>query len=307
MWSGTVGEHLVAVFDRWVPVLKRKKSRHGWVACSSPHFLADNHDALMRNVKLILWNAAEAQDRALILTTAGYNIDAMLPSGLKSIRLLKENPPDAVIVDLSRLPSQGRDIGLLLRQYKQTRNIPLVFVDGDPIKVERIKELLPDAVFARWTNILSSLGSAIDHPPAQPVKRKSVFDAYAGASLPKKLGIKPGSIVVLACAPRGFKKKLDPLPENVRVTNRPSKARDLTLWFNRSHREFTRMLRPMIAIIGGGRLWIVWPKKSGPLSTDLTQPVVRAAGLSVGLVDYKICSIDETWSALLFTKRKQTL
>jgi CheY-like chemotaxis protein len=261
----------------------------------------------MRNVKLILWNAAEAQGRALLLTASGYKVDAMIPSGLRSIRLLKENPPDAVVIDLSRLPSQGRDIGLLLRQYKQTRNIPLVFVDGDPIKVERIKKLLPDAIFARWTNILSSLKSGIDHPPTQPVKPKSVFDAYAGASLPKKLGIKPGSVVVLACAPHGFKKKLDPLPENVRVTNRPSKARDLTIWFNRSYGEFTRMLRPVIAMIGEGRLWIVWPKKGGPLSTDLTQPIVRAAGLYEGLVDYKICSIDETWSALLFTKRKQTL
>jgi hypothetical protein len=258
----------------------------------------------MRKVKLVFWNAAEAQERALILTAAGYKVDAMIPSSSKFIGLLKENPPDAVVVDLSRLPSQGRDIGLLLRQYKQTRNIPLVFVDGDPIKVESIKRLLPDAVYARWTNILSSLRSGIAHPPAQPVKPKSVFDAYAGASLPKKLGIKPASVVVLACAPRAFKKKLEPLPENVRVTNRPSKARDLTIWFNRSHREFARMLRPMIAMIGDGRLWIVWPKKGGPLSTDLTQPIVRAAGLSEGLVDYKICSIDDTWSALLFTKRK---
>ena len=260
---------------------------------------------LIRNVKLILWNADEAQVRALSLTAAGYKVDAMIPSGLKSIRLLKGHQPDAVVVDLSRLPSQGRDLGLLLRHYKQTRNIPLVFVDGDPFKVERIRKLLPDAIFARWTNILSPLKSAIDHPPAQPVRPKSIFDASVGAPLTKKLGIKPGSVVVLAYAPRGFKKKLEPLPENVRITNRPSNARDLTLWFNRSHRDFTRMLRPMIAMMGDGKLWIAWPKKVGPLSTDLTQPIVRAAGLSEGLVDCKICSIDETWSALLFTKRKQ--
>jgi hypothetical protein len=259
----------------------------------------------MRTVKLILWNAAEAQKRALSLATAGYKVDATIPSGASSLRSFKQSPPDVVVIDLSRLPSQGRDFGLLLRHSKQTRNIPLVFVEGDPIKVEGIRSLLPDAVFARWTNIVSSLKKAIDHPPAQPVAPKSVFDAYAGASLSKKLGIKPGSVVVLACAPRGFKKKLGPLPEHVRVTNRPSKVRSLTLWFNRSQAEFTRMLGPMIAMIGESKLWIVWPKKGGPLSTDLTQPIVRAAGLSVGLVDYKICSIDETWSALLFTKRKK--
>jgi CheY-like chemotaxis protein len=260
----------------------------------------------MKNVKLILWNSEDAQDRALMLTAAGYRIDATIPSSSKSIRLLGENPPDVVVVDLARLPSQGRDIAMLLRQNSRTRNIPLVFVEGDPIKVERVKQLLPDAVFARWTNILSSIRSAMEHPPREPIRPKSVFDAYAGASLPKKLGVKSGSIVVLACAPRGFKKKLDPLPVHVRLTNRPSKVRDLTIWFTRSQRDFIRMLRPMIAMIGEGKLWIVWPKKNGPLSTDLTQPIVRAAGLSEGLVDYKICSIDDTWSGLLFTKRKQT-
>jgi hypothetical protein len=260
----------------------------------------------MRNIKLIHWNSEEAKERTLKLTEGGYGVDSTIPTGLESIQLLGEKPQDAIVIDLSRLPSQGRDFALVLRHHKQTRYIPLVFVDGDPIKVERIRKLLPDAVFARWTNILPSLRKAMDHPPMQPVKPKSVFDAYSGASLPKKLGIKPESVVVLACAPRGFKKKLYPLPEHVRLTNRPSKARDLTIWFNRSHREFSRMLRPMIAMIGEGRLWIAWPKKGGPLSTDLTQPIVRAAGLSEGLVDYKICSIDETWSALLFTKRKRT-
>ncbi len=260
----------------------------------------------MRNIKLILWNAAEAQGRAPVLTNAGYRVDATIPLGSKFVQLLKENPPDAVVVDLSRLPSQGRDIALLLRQYRPTRNIPLVFVDGDPVKVERIKRLLPDAMFARWTNILSSLRRAINHPPEKPVTLKSVFDAYAGTSLAKKLGIKPGAVVVLVCAPRGFKKKLEPLPENVVVTSRRPKARDLTLWFNRSHREFTRTLRPMIAAMRESKLWIAWPKKGGPSSTDLTQSVVRAAGLSEGLVDFKICSIDDTWSALLFKKREKT-
>jgi hypothetical protein len=268
--------------------------------------LTDRNVNFMKTVKLILWNADEARERALLLTTAGYSVDAKIPSGLKSVQLLQENPPDAVVIDLARLPSQGRDIGLLLRQYKQTRNVPLVFVDGDLIKVERIKKLLPDAIYARWTNILSSLKNGIDHPPLDPVRARSVFDAYAGTSLTKKLGIKPRSIVVLACAPRAFKKKLDPLPENVRVTNRPSKSRDLTLWFIRSQKEFNRMLRPMITMIGNGRVWIVWPKKNGPLSSNLTQPIIRAAGLSQGLVDYKICSIDDAWSALLFTKRKLT-
>ncbi len=55
---------------------------------------------------------------------------------------------------------------------------------------------------------------------------------------------------------------------------------------------------------GGGALWIVWPKKTSGLATDLTQTIVRRTGLDTGLVDYKICAIDATWSGLKFTSRK---
>jgi hypothetical protein len=64
------------------------------------------------------------------------------------------------------------------------------------------------------------------------------------------------------------------------------------------------MLKPMVGMIGQGKMWIAWPKREGNLPTDLTQQLVREAGLSHGLVDFKICSIDDTWSALLFTRRK---
>ena len=53
-----------------------------------------------------------------------------------------------------------------------------------------------------------------------------------------------------------------------------------------------------------GGLWIVWPKKSSGVVTDLSQTAVREVGLAAGLVDYKVCSINETWSGLLFTRRK---
>ena len=257
-----------------------------------------------KRVKLIHWNAAEAQGRATVLAAAGYDVDPMVPAGLKSLRLLRDNPPEAIVIDLTRLPSQGRDIGVLLRRTKRTRSIPLVFVDGDPLKVEKIRKLLPDAVFARWTNILTSLKRGISNPPREPITPKSVFEAYADSPLAKKLGVKPGSVLVLACAPRGLRTRLGPLPAGVRVTNRPSAERDLTIWFSRSRKDLSRMLKPMVGMIGQGKMWIAWPKREGNLPTDLTQQLVREAGLSHGLVDFKICSIDDTWSALLFTRRK---
>ena len=75
-------------------------------------------------------------DKVEVLLSAGYEVvhKAFGPSSFKEMR---ENPPDAVIIDLSRIPSQGRDVGLGIRKYKDTRHVPLIFVEGDPEKVKR--------------------------------------------------------------------------------------------------------------------------------------------------------------------------
>jgi hypothetical protein len=79
----------------------------------------------------------------------------------------------------------------------------------------------------------------------------------------------------------------------------------LTIWFTKSRKELKANIGKMAVTIGEGKLWIAWPKKGASLASDLTQQDVREAGLAVGLVDYKICTIDETWSGLLFTRRKK--
>jgi len=112
------------------------------------------------------------------------------------------------VIDLSRLPSHGRAIATMLRQRKATRSIPIVFVEGDPEKVARIRETLPDAVYARWRNIRSALRAAIEHPPREPAV-PGTMDAYSASPLPKKLGIKPGSVVLLLGAPPASKLSSD--------------------------------------------------------------------------------------------------
>jgi len=163
-------------------------------------------------VRLIHWNAAEAEEKAAPLVAAGYDVayETINPTTLREMR---ENPPDAVVIDLTRLPSQGRDIGLLLRKYKTTRHVPLVFVEGGPDKVARIKELLPDAVYSEWSRIRSSLKRVMAHPLKDVVVPESSFAAYAGAPLVKKLGIKTNSVVALVNAPQDFEKTLGELPE----------------------------------------------------------------------------------------------
>ena len=89
----------------------------------------------MHRVRLIHWNATEAEEWAARLQAEGYDVEYALLSP-SNLRALRAEPPDAVVVDLSRIPSQGRDTGVGLRIHKATRYVPLVFVGGAPEKVE---------------------------------------------------------------------------------------------------------------------------------------------------------------------------
>jgi hypothetical protein len=164
--------------------------------------------------------------------------------------------------------------------------------------------LLPDAVYASWGEINSALPEAIANPPTDPVVPESVFAGYAGKALPDKLGIKANSVLALVDAPQGFDRTLGDLPEGVVTWEDADAASDLTVWFVRSQRELEEQIPRMAARTDGGPLWIAWPKKSSGVASDLSQQGVREVGLAAGLVDYKICSIDEVWSGLLFTHRK---
>jgi CheY-like chemotaxis protein len=257
----------------------------------------------MKHIRLVHWNKVEAKDRAARLKGAGYSVD-FEQLNPESFRRLKASPPAAIVIDLSRRPSQGRDVAVAIRLSGGTRHIPLVFVAGEPGKVADIRKLLPDAAYTSWNKIRGSLKRAVAHPPARPVVPESAFAGYSGTSLSKKLGIRASSAVLLVNAPRDFEKTLGKLPEGVRLRRRAGTKADLIIWFTESQSTVERGLGRMVGLAEQAGLWIVWPKKGSGIGSDLSQAVVRKLGLSAGLVDYKICAIDETWSGLLFTVRK---
>lgn len=257
----------------------------------------------MPRIRLIHWNAAEAAARAARLANDEIRVDhaPLDPAGLRTLRA---DPPDAVVIDLSRLPSHGRDLGAALRQTTATRGIPLVFVDGDPAKVVRVRELLPDAVYADWAGIHQALTQAMAQPPSDPVAPASNLAGYSGTPLPRKLGIKPGYAVALVGAPDDFERTLGELPPDVTLRRRAQGRCDLIVWFVGSRRDLERRVARYGATAGAGGLWICWPKKASGVVSDLSERVVRETGLARGLVDYKIASIDRIWSGLRFTRRK---
>lgn len=260
----------------------------------------------MKTVRLAAWREEEGRMGQVALERLGHKVayEPLDPGRL--LRVLREDLPSAVVVDLSRSPAQGRDLGVALRVQRATRHLPLVFAGGAPEKVTAIREVLPDAEFASWDEIGPALNRALTSPPKDPVVPESILAGYSGTPLPKKLGIKPRSRVLLAGAPEDFPETLGMLPEGARLVRRYSAAVDLVLWFVRSRKELARDIDRWTSRVGAGGIWIIWPKKSSGIQSDLTQNVVRQTGLGKGLVDYKIAALDRTWSGLKFAVRKKS-
>jgi len=254
-------------------------------------------------VRVISWKDERAAEIADTLTAAGFAVEAGALDA-PALRTLGESEIGAIVIDLSRLPAQGRDIGIFFRTRASTRNIPLVFVDGAEEKVARTREILPDATFTTRGEMPSAVTDALANSPAEPVVPASSFAGYSGTPLPKKLGIKANALVALADAPEGFETVLGDLPGGVAIRRTADENAAVTLWFVRSLGDLADGIEDMAAIAGDGRLWICWPKKASGIATDVTQNHVRSRGLATGIVDFKICAIDATWSGLCFTRRK---
>jgi len=129
---------------------------------------------------------------------------------------------------------------------------------------------------------------------------------YSGTPLPKKLGIKEGARVGLSRPPDGFAATLGDLPDGVtaRPVGRGTGKLDVIVCFARTVKELAADLAVLPARLDpAGGLWIAWPKKSSGVATDLTEAEVRGRGLATGLVDNKVCAIDDTWSGLRFVVR----
>jgi hypothetical protein len=129
---------------------------------------------------------------------------------------------------------------------------------------------------------------------------------YSGTPLSKKLGFKPATRAALLNAPAGYTAALAPLPEGVHLAERLTKDLDLIQLFATREAELVRRLAPCCAALApAGALWVSWPKgkAKAAVPTDLDEGIVRAHGLAAGLVDVKVCAVDEVWSGLKLVRR----
>lgn len=127
---------------------------------------------------------------------------------------------------------------------------------------------------------------------------------YSSTPLAKKLGIKEGSRISLVNAPKGFESELGELPDGVEFVKRLTNSLDMIVFFVLTERALARDFAKLAKKLAShGMIWIAWPKKSSGVSTDLSFNSVQRIGLDAGLVDVKICAVDDTWSGLKFVYR----
>ena len=127
---------------------------------------------------------------------------------------------------------------------------------------------------------------------------------YSGTPLAKKIGLKEGSRVALVNAPKDFHFEPNELPDNVDFLKGSAKSLDVILFFVTTERALAKDFSKLAAsLTANGMIWIVWPKKSSGVATDLTFNRVQTIGLDARLVDVKICAVDDTWSGLKFVYR----
>jgi hypothetical protein len=252
----------------------------------------------MRRVRLFHWKANEAAALIKELKRAGHSVD--YDEDLRTYWANRKlHLPEVFAIDLSHRPAHGREVAIALRGYKPSRNIPIIFVDGDAAKVEGIKRVIPDAVYTSRDKLPKAIDRA--KPPAQPLVPAQMMDRFSGRSAAQKIGIGKGMAVAVVDPPADYTKVVGELPEGVRFEEADCRDCKVTLWFLHDYGSFEPALPRMRRLAQKSKLWILWRK--GKLD-GIDGNIVRQGANEVGLVDYKICSVNETWSGMAFALKK---
>ncbi len=257
----------------------------------------------MRRIRVIHWKAGEAGPLLEAVRSAGFLPDydpALTATQLRGP--IRETNPDAIVLDLNFRPALNRDVAAMLRGVKHCRHTPMVFVDGEPAKVENVRALLPDAVYVRLEGLSAALRELPSSTPAAPIVPPLFIERYKDRTTAQKLGVAPGGKLGVYDAPPSYHSILGDLPEGAEVEEEPDSPCPVTLVFVHDMPGLLEAARRLRNLAASSKTWLTWRKDS---KNGVTQNSVRSTCLEFGLVDYKICSLDAKWSGMLFARRKE--
>ncbi len=133
-----------------------------------------------------------------------------------------------------------------------------------------------------------------------------IMAGYSGTPLARKLGIKEGSKLFLSGAPKNYLELVAPFPEGARLVSKIDGDTDIVHIFSTERAHLTAALRDTLSKLKQDRsIWVSWPKKSSKVPTDITEDTIREVALPMGLVDIKVCAVDDIWSGLKLVVRKE--
>ena len=128
---------------------------------------------------------------------------------------------------------------------------------------------------------------------------------YSGTPLAKKLGIGENSRIFLSDAPQNYLRLVAPIPKGTQIVRKVGEDTDIIHLFTAERSRLAALLRSSLAKMRpDAAIWVSWPKKSSKVPTDITEDTIRAVALPMGLVDIKVCAVDEVWSGLKLVVRK---
>ena len=236
----------------------------------------------------------------------GFAVESYVPVSGEGLRgLLDMNPPDALLICLDRLPSNGHAVGYHYRSRKATRSIPIVFVGGLPEKVDKVRAGLPGVYFCEWEKVSETLTTVIANPPlAVPPLTKS-YAEHTDRPLHEKLGIREGMRIALLGAPAPLDKLVPNMPFEIEVTGQPERDTDIAMWFVRRADDVDDGLTWITGRMAKPRIWIFYPrKKSAATPGGLTWTSLMETAARYSLAQYKIMRLNDDWSGVVFGKSR---
>jgi len=254
-------------------------------------------------VRLIHWNATEAEPLIALLKRAGHTVDYDAKFTSAMFKEIRTSPPDAMVIDLTRMPSHGRYVAFSMRQSPKTRQVPVVLVDGDPDKVAITKRQVPDMFFTTRAKLLTAIKAAQKQRLANPIAPGRLF-SYHPRTAAQKMGIGKGARIGVIDGPRDYERVIGEVEEGVEFVEGAQAGCTVLVWFLHDPDAYLEMLPRMRAHLSKMRLWALWRKGGTTKEGAVTPLLIREAAKEFGMIDYKVCSVDKTWSGIALTIKK---